>query len=603
MKQNRIKILIYLFLISVTLNDLRAENVIDSLKNQLITLESNEERSLLCREIGDKYFQEDRDSILFFYDKALQFAKLSNTHKDEISAWRGYSYYFNNVVSDYEKAREYSELALAFSKENKDDYNIALVQNDLGIIAWRQGDYVKATEYYFAADAIASMLDDADLRMRTQLSLGTIHNEAARNEEARVYYEEAIVLAKKCGHKRAQGAIINNLGKVYRDLEDYAVSNSYFEEGLATFIEVGDKYRQSLAHYNLGYNKFLEKKYQEAIVKFEEALEFSQAFRDNSQTVMIITGLAETYEALRQDEKAIELALDGLNSLKGIDTKLFRSTLNMVLARSYERQGDFQKSSFYFKDNLNIEQEEQILNQEQELVKMQAIYENERRLSQIEKLEIQNSEETAKRKNTTYAFIFSVALLLFSLAVLALLFYRTKLKQLEKYDRRNRGNEQSSSSLLRIRTISNEMISNMHDLIWSMDKEKESLDDLINRMRDHVSNVFSPIEIPYRMQVGDYKKNTTINSEVKNNVYSVFKESINNIVKHVRPEITRIKVDIKSNVLTLSVENDKKEVLQNQYSNKRGLKSMEERAIELGGKFEVKDEEDKFIIIFKAKLS
>lgn len=632
MRRERIKHLTYVLLILITFNDLKANTVIDSLKTQLTIINDNEECSFLCRTIGDKYFQENKDSILVFYDKAMEYALLSDTHKDDVNTLRGYSYYHNTIASDYKKAREYSERGITLSELNKDDYNIALIKNDLGIIAWKQGDYIKATEYYFAADEIASRLDDANLRMRTQLSLGVIHNEAARNEEAEKYYKEALALAKICGHQRAQGVLINNLGKVYRDLEDYSASNSYFEEGLSVFTKMREEHRQSLSHYNLGYNNLLEKKYQKAIAHFETAFELNKAYKDKSRSVMILSGLAETYEASKQDNKAIQTALKGLDILEQIDTKLFRVTLNLVLARSYERQGNFQKAALYFKENIDLEEEEATKSQEKELIKMQAIHENERRLSQINQLKIQNSEETAKRKNTTYAFIFSIALFLFCLAFLVMLFYRTKLKQLEKYDklrtkltndlhdnvgsslnqvkilaeklnRKNTANEQTSSSILRIKTISNDMISNMHDLIWSIDKDKTSLDDLIDRMRDHVSNVFSPIEMPYRMQVGEHKKNIIINSEVKNNIYSVFKEAINNIVKHARPEITKIKVDVTENVLTLRIENDKKEILENQYSNKRGLKSMEERATELGGKLDIKNEADKFVVTFKAKLS
>ena len=611
---------------------LLANEYIDSLKIELIQASTDSKRSELCKLIGNRYYPISEDSIMKYYDLSSQYANKSDTHKDDAEILRAYGYYNTNLSNDYIRAISYYEEALELSESNNDQRNISLIKNDLGIVYWKKGGYQKAIEYYFEANEIAESMDDPDLQMRTLLSLGVIHNEALRNEEAKDYYKAALPLAVQLGHQRANGIILNNIGKVYRDLEDYTTSHEYFEKALIVFEASNDDYWKGLCYYNIAYNYYFLKQFKKAIDTYEIALSLNEILQDKDREIMILFGLAETNEASGQDKKAMNYALQCLKLLEDIDTKLYHYDLNIILARCYEREGDFKKSSFYFQKNIDSKYDVNSTNKHQELAKMKAMYENERKIDQINQLEIQNKENIINKQRATYKFRFSVVLFLFILSMCGLFFYGLKLKQLKRFDalrtkltndlhdnvgsslnqikmlagklnNRNDTNEKETAAEISIiKTISNDLISNMYDLIWSINKDKEVLDDLLNHMRDHASNVFSPMELPYRMKINNDYINKVIDAEVKNNIYSLYKEAINNVVKHTRPELVQIYVDVVNNKLNLKIENDKKNILENQLSNKRGLKSMKDRAKLINGRLNIKDETNQFIVNFQVSI-
>jgi len=586
------------------------------------------ECSKIALSIGNSYYTINQDSILHYYELAQQYADQSTeTYTDDIEILRNYGYYNTNITNDYENAIRYYNEAIAIAKSKEDRRNIAMIQNDLGIIFWKKGDYGNAIEYHFEADRIASEIGDADLRMRTLLSLGIIHNEALRNEEAIKYYDEAFLLAKEVGHNRAIGIIQNNIGKVWRDIGNYAKSEAKFQDALLTFQNLNDSYWEGLCYYNMGYNSFLQKQYKVAIDYYDKALLLNEILQDKDREVMIISGLAETYEASKQYDTAIKFALQGEELLKKFDTELYHHTLISILARCYHEQGDFEKSSYYYQSYIDSKYNIDSKNQEQELAKMEAMFNNEKKNNQINQLEIQNQEELIRSQRASYIYRFSAMIFLFILALLGIFFYRLKLRQLNRYNAlrskltydlhdnigsslnqikilssklNNNGREfdqgSNETEISRIKTISNDLISNMYDLIWSIDKDKEQLDDLINHMRDHASNVFSPMNLSFKMKVNNDYNNKVLDAEVKNNIYAVYKEAINNIVKHTRPDLVYIYIDVLNNQLNLKIENDKTVTLDDKFSSKKGLVSMVERAKTIGGKLNIRNESNKFII-------
>jgi len=607
------------------------ENIIDSLYVELSTTQETEKLSEICKSIGDNYYQINRDSIYKYYELSTKYANQTETHIDDVSILRSYGYLNTNLEVDYTKALEYYEEAYDISVQNNDDRNIAMVLNDIGIVSWKKGDYQKAIEFHFTADDIASKLDDADLRMRTLLSLGVIYNEGLRNEEAKDCYLTALPLAESIGHIRAKGVILNNLGKAYRDLEDYQESPKYFEQALEIFKEMGNEYWKGLVYYNMGYTCFLKGEYKKAIDLYDLSIKSNKITQIKDREVMIILGLAETYAASKQSDKAIQASLKGLKLLKDIDTKRYHNELNLILAQCYERKRDFKKSSFYFQKNLNDALETKT--QQDKLVKVKALYENERKESEINILEIKNQDEINKRERAYYLSRLSLIGFLLGLAVFGLLFYRYKLNQYKKYDflktkltndlhdnigsslsqikrLSNRirpveggvGAEQSQPAITKIKAISNDLIGNMHDLIWSIDQDKEKLEDLLNRMRDHTSNIFSPLDIPFLMKINNENENINIDAEIKNNIYALFKEAVNNIVKHTEPCNISIRIDVSNNRFKLSLKNDKNKLISNGYSNKKGLFSMQERAKAIGGTLDIKNEDDLFLVNLEVRL-
>jgi signal transduction histidine kinase len=76
--------------------------------------------------------------------------------------------------------------------------------------------------------------------------------------------------------------------------------------------------------------------------------------------------------------------------------------------------------------------------------------------------------------------------------------------------------------------------------------------------------------------------------ETKRNVFFIYKEALNNIVKHSWAKIVFINLKIINDRLTLEISDDGKGFNTNVGSTGNGLNNMRNRAKEIGGKLELK---------------
>lgn len=622
----RVHLWLLTWFITITCSPLIANSLVDSMQIVIQNTTDDTERATLCRKIGNEYYGVNQDSVLKYYALSQQYAQQTSIVTDDIETLRHYGYYHTNQSNEYATAISYYQVALELAQNNQDESYQTLVENDLGIVFWKKGEYQKAINYHFKADNRAHRLNDDNLRMRTLLSLGIVHNESNYHREAIRYYEMALPLSEQIGHLRAKGLILNNLGKVYRDVQQYDKSLDYFRAALDLFLARQNEYWQSLCYYNIGYNLYLQHRYSDAIEAYECALQpQNRPIAEQDRIVMITTGMAETYAAQQKHKTAIAYALQSLDRLQHIDTKLYYPQLYSVLAKCYEQQNELRKSVKYYEKVTSLSLRDREKERENELAKIKAFYDNQQKDLQIVQLKIKHQTESSKRQRMTYVLIAVVFLLISAFSLFGLFFYRAQLNETKRYQElRNRltqnlhdnigsslnqikmlaGRLQKKSSFLpqhneisRIKTISNELMGNMYDLLWSIDKDKERLSDLLERMRDYASNVFSPMHLPFRFKIkNESNDDKIINAHIKNNIYSIYKEAINNIVKHTIPEYVQIEVEIQQNTLYLRIENDKKIMLDSPYSSYKGLPNMKNRATDVSGKLQVLEQADKFII-------
>lgn len=95
----------------------------------------------------------------------------------------------------------------------------------------------------------------------------------------------------------------------------------------------------------------------------------------------------------------------------------------------------------------------------------------------------------------------------------------------------------------RLKTIgeaSRKAMSKMSDVIWSIDSRKDRLEDLVERMHVHADEVLLPIDIRYEFKVGKMERQQKIPANIRQDLYFIYKEAINNIAKH--SQATRVNI-------------------------------------------------------------
>ncbi len=92
--------------------------------------------------------------------------------------------------------------------------------------------------------------------------------------------------------------------------------------------------------------------------------------------------------------------------------------------------------------------------------------------------------------------------------------------------------KKNSSALKNINTTSREVVSTMGDIVWSVDSRNDSLADLIDRMHDHAYTQLISKEIQVNFETSGFEKNKKLEVDKRQNIFYIFKEAVNNIVKH-----------------------------------------------------------------------
>ncbi len=94
-------------------------------------------------------------------------------------------------------------------------------------------------------------------------------------------------------------------------------------------------------------------------------------------------------------------------------------------------------------------------------------------------------------------------------------------------------------------------IASMSDVVWSIDARRETLADLLARMREQLLHLLGPLQMDWTLTVADdpltqsqLAGNRQLASAWRQNVYLIFKEALNNVVRHA-PRPTAVQVELR----------------------------------------------------------
>jgi ligand-binding sensor domain-containing protein/two-component sensor histidine kinase len=151
------------------------------------------------------------------------------------------------------------------------------------------------------------------------------------------------------------------------------------------------------------------------------------------------------------------------------------------------------------------------------------------------------------------------------------------------------GAQQSAAEhLAHIADLSRELVDSMSDIVWAINPKRDHLGDLTQRMRRFVNDVLEGAEIEVDFRAPQQWADTALSADVRREVFLIFKESVNNIVRHADCRHALVLVDVCGNELVVELRDDGCGFqIQNSNGHGHGLASMRERAGRLGGKLEL----------------
>lgn len=138
--------------------------------------------------------------------------------------------------------------------------------------------------------------------------------------------------------------------------------------------------------------------------------------------------------------------------------------------------------------------------------------------------------------------------------------------------------------------------SRMKEVIWSLNTENDTLENLISFLVQQVKTQLEHYPAALNIHIPDVIPEMAISGEARRNIYLTVKETVNNIIKHSGAG----KIDFSitcSNQLTIMIADNGKGLGENKNDWGNGLKNMRRRVEKLNGQFKISNENGVTILI------
>ena len=147
-------------------------------------------------------------------------------------------------------------------------------------------------------------------------------------------------------------------------------------------------------------------------------------------------------------------------------------------------------------------------------------------------------------------------------------------------------NQDVLAKINRIQKVARGSSQAMRDIVWLTNPSSDSIKDLISKMNEVANDMLGGIK--WNFDFPNEPDNINLIPETKRNVFFIYKEALNNIVKHSGAQNVFIILRTIGDLIILKISDDGKGFDTKVGSNGNGLKNMNNRAKEIGGKLELK---------------
>ncbi len=132
-----------------------------------------------------------------------------------------------------------------------------------------------------------------------------------------------------------------------------------------------------------------------------------------------------------------------------------------------------------------------------------------------------------------------------------------------------------------INSSTGQMMEAMDDIVWSINPVNDNMAKVLARMKEVAGTVLEPIHVEYHFQVDDDIENIQFPMESRREIFLIFKEALNNIVKYSDCKNVVIILQKQGKYFKLTIEDDGKgfdSETRTPLTRGNGLKNMKKRA-------------------------
>jgi tetratricopeptide (TPR) repeat protein len=261
-----------------------------------------------------------------------------------------------NERSEFKKAIEFYEQALALARESEDRGGESLALGRLGNPHYSLGELNVAINYYKEALDIARDIDDKTNEWKWINNLGAAYSNKGEIRKAIEYYKQALTIARKIKDRRGEGFAFGNLGNAYSTLGEVGKAIKCYEKAFDIARDIEDNYLiykgELVNNFGTAYSNLGE--IRKAIKYYKQALTIARKNEYRQLEGTTLGNLGDAYSALGERKNAIEYYEQALAISREIGGREGEGVSLLNLGEANMVFGDWDKSLQLFNDALKI---------------------------------------------------------------------------------------------------------------------------------------------------------------------------------------------------------------------------------------------------------
>ncbi len=602
----------------VFFNTDRAQNKADSL---IKLADASVNDSLKVKWMNDAVWElmfGEKENSLKLAKKALKIAERTTNPYSLSDCYNtlGVYYYLN---ADFKTSIQYHQSAMEVRTKLNDIKGLISTYNNLGSALKELGDK-NEVDYYFMALKIAESKRDTIAQCSILNNIADAFNRQEQYAKAEKYHLIALGLREILGDAKGLIATYINLGTVKQHTKAYKESNQYYQKAKELLDTYPDDYLKAKYFANLGSLRKDENKLNEAIHFISESIKINEKIRSANSNLVNFVNLGALYHQQRDlkrsneaYQKAHELSLQLGNkqwqrqSLEGLSNTY--AELN-----NYERAFDARLKYDALNDSLRGKEVNKLF------AESEAKYSSEKKDAEIKLLDEKNKNSELQIRQRTLIILGLVILIL--LVFIIGYFVRSKnvirqkleteriISETEENERiriakdihdelgsglskikflaelANSNNQGKASAINSISETSKHLVENMRDLIWAMNPDNTTMDNLVARIREYASDYLEEFSIELSIDFPEEIKQLDITKEASRNILMIVKESLQNIIKHAKADKISLKLQLNTE-FKFQIEDNGEGFDARKESNGNGLKNMMNRMKIINGEIKI----------------
>lgn len=595
------------------------------------------ERLLKKLEKSRSMSHEKPDSALLLYQQILAESAQKYGFSMHVKVYHNLGIFFAER-SQYEKALSYADSALKYIPRTKENKMAGKLYNLKANVYMQTGRNEEAQKAYLLCISMAEKEGNDRLLLMAYSNISVLYNSLIQYEKGLEYARKQFQLAQKIDNKDeiafACAAISDFFSQTHQpdSLEKYA---RIMKEACAG---TEDPSLPLMLANITGAMHLSKQEFGKAIPEFKKAIALNLEQGDSIGLIRAWINLGIAFKKNRKGKDAVETLEPAVRIARKLNERMLEREATKELAESYSVAGLFEKA-YQTQCQYQALSDEALNKQSQEnLQNLEARYQTEKKEAAIRLLTKDNalkaSEAEQRKSERNLILLASLSFIGFGLFFTQRHLARKRMaaRQAELESRlrlssdlhddvgatlssisiyteaiknklRLQDYEKVRELVEKIGENAQETVSTLGDIVWNLNPVNDSAERLFMRMESTSLLLLAARNARLEFEVDPQVLNIDFSLEAKQNIYLMFKETVNNTVKYSGANLLKINIKRDLKDLELKMTDNGTGFDVEEKSNGNGLANIRRRAKALGGKAEISSSETGTITQIRIPLS